>query len=246
MSVRGGCSLQGVRGALVLTVSGAVLLVVAATLISIWLLVESIVPLWPAALLLLFAIVITVLGLLVLAAERFLGRAAGNRLAVAAVLMLVAGVVSLFAAHLLTFGRIPPTYLNLVFWVPPSGQGCVEQAVSVERIPGLGTGIGLNDMCPTTDRPRRAARLETVRPRPTAPPPARHVGPRVQTAFQGCPWPNRQKSPAAFRRDCVRQPGICEAAARRPRHDPWSISRPSSATATTSSWTCGAAINQWA
>ncbi|MDP8929028.1 MAG: hypothetical protein M3O70_10765 [Actinomycetota bacterium] len=131
-----------------LTLSGAVLFVVAATLIAIWLVSESVVPLWPAALLLLFAIVITVLGLLVLAAERLLGRAAGNRFAVAGVLMLAAGVVSLFAAYLLAFGRTPPTYLNLVFWVPPAGHGCVEQAVSVERIPGLGTGIALRDMCP--------------------------------------------------------------------------------------------------
>lgn len=131
-----------------LTLAGSALLVVASALIAGWLLTASVLPLWPAALLLVLAAVITGLGLLMLTVDRIWGRSVRNRLGVAFMLIVMAGLACASAAYVLRFDRTPPTYLNLVLWVPPSGHACIEQAVKVEDIPAFGTGISVDDMCP--------------------------------------------------------------------------------------------------
>lgn len=46
------------------------------------------------------------------------------------------------------FGRMPPTRLNALFWVPPTGDSCLDRAVNLEDVPLLGEGVGLGEMCP--------------------------------------------------------------------------------------------------
>lgn len=46
------------------------------------------------------------------------------------------------------FGRMPPTRLNALFWVPPTGSSCPDRSVNLEDIPLLGEGVGLGEMCP--------------------------------------------------------------------------------------------------
>lgn len=71
------------------------------------------------------------------------------RRAVSASLVLFAvALASSPFVYLLWFDRFPPTRLNLLFWIPSSGEDCIRQALRPEGIPLFGTGIRLGDICP--------------------------------------------------------------------------------------------------
>lgn len=46
------------------------------------------------------------------------------------------------------FGVLPPSRLNLLYWVDPYGPDCEVSAAYVERMPILGGDVSAGDMCP--------------------------------------------------------------------------------------------------
>jgi hypothetical protein len=68
-----------------------------------------------------------------------------------AALMLIAVGIAICAAPLVyrtTFGKFPPTRINLLLWLTPEGDACLERAINTELAPLGGSGLGVGDICP--------------------------------------------------------------------------------------------------
>lgn len=68
----------------------------------------------------------------------------------AGVVLALTALVAAWAAALtygLAHGRLPPTRVNLFGWIDPDSATCVEDALSLERAPLLGTNVALNNVC---------------------------------------------------------------------------------------------------
>ena len=71
------------------------------------------------------------------------------RRAIAAALLGMALVpVAATGLYRIDYGQFPPTRLNVLLWIGPEGDACVERALNPERAPFFGTGIGLGEICP--------------------------------------------------------------------------------------------------
>lgn len=73
-----------------------------------------------------------------------------RRVFAGALVVLAAGLATSPLLYWLQFARLPPTRLNLLFWISPSGAECVRRAMYAERAGILGTDVTLGDMCPNS------------------------------------------------------------------------------------------------
>ena len=62
--------------------------------------------------------------------------------------VVVLGWLAAVVTYRLSFGELPPTRLNLLYWVDGDSADCVDRAVEIEEIPFLATGVTLDDICP--------------------------------------------------------------------------------------------------
>lgn len=65
--------------------------------------------------------------------------------AAAGVLLVTVAVV----VFVIQFGVLPPTRVNLIWWIDPRDPECGETSEhnAAERVPLIGTGVSLDEMC---------------------------------------------------------------------------------------------------
>jgi hypothetical protein len=105
------------------------------------------VPVWAGAFLFLGGVAAVLLVVVGMMAEAWAG--GGRHRLIVRVLagVAIAVVVGPVAVYWMVFGTVPPTPLNVLGWVAPSGEMCETHGRDAERVPLLGTDITLNDMC---------------------------------------------------------------------------------------------------
>ncbi len=71
------------------------------------------------------------------------------RLAVVAIVAVVATFVASLGVYRMRFGLFPPTCVNLLYWVDPNDPECGHNIYTIraERAPGIGTNVSIDDMC---------------------------------------------------------------------------------------------------
>lgn len=127
-----------VLGSLVVIVAG-----VAAVVAGI----NNVLPLWAGSLLLIAGVFAAALVAMGVALEAWLGHAWHGKILVAVLGVGLAAIAIPTGLYRMEFQTLPPTYLNLLAWVPPAGEACEAEAMYAERIPFLGTDVSLADMC---------------------------------------------------------------------------------------------------